>query len=107
MKKFNMPPGDYGAYAYSAVLEVARGVELAKSTDSFAVADALRKNPTYNHVKGKQWWRACDNKSIQDMWILKGRAPGKTKGEWGLVDIVARVPADEKYDRTCAEKGFA
>ena len=107
MKKFNMPPGDYGAYAYSAVLEVARGVELAKSTDSFAVADALRKSPTYDHFKGKQWWRTCDNKSFQDLWIMKGRGPGKTKGEWGLVDIVARVPADEKYDRTCAEKGFA
>src|SRR5213594_1530829 len=37
-KKFNMPPGDYGCYAYSGVMEVARGCELAKSTDSEAVA---------------------------------------------------------------------
>ena len=49
----------------------------------------------------------CDNKSMQDMWIVKGRGPGKTKGDWGLLDIVAKVAADEKYDRTCAEKGFA
>jgi branched-chain amino acid transport system substrate-binding protein len=104
-KKFAIPPGDYGVYAYSAVLEVARGAELAKTTDGEKVADALRKNPTYNHVKGKQWWRTCDNKSFQDMWILKGRAPGKTKGEWGLLDTVARVAANEEYDRTCAEKG--
>ena len=107
MKKFNLPPGDYGAYSYSGVLEVARGVELAKSTDADQVANALRKNPTYDHFKGKQWWRTCDNKSFQDMWIMKGRGPGKTKGEWGLAEIVAKVPADEKYDRTCAEKGFA
>jgi branched-chain amino acid transport system substrate-binding protein len=106
MKKFNMPPGDYGAYAYSGVLEVGRGVELAKSTDSEAVANALRKSPVYDHFKGKQWWRACDNKAMQDMWIMKGRGPGKTKGDWGFVDIITRVPADEKYDRTCAEKGF-
>jgi branched-chain amino acid transport system substrate-binding protein len=106
MKKFNMPPGDYGAYSYSGLLEVARGVELAKSTDSEAVANALRKSPVYDHFKGKQWWRACDNKSMQDMWIVKGRGPGKTKGDWGLADIVAKVAADEKYDRTCAEKGF-
>src|SRR5882724_273015 len=104
-KKFGTPPGDYGVYAYSAVLEVARGSELAKTTDGEKVADALRKNPTYNHVKGKQWWRTCDNKSFQDMWILKGRAPGKTKGEWGLLDVVARVPASDDMDRTCAEKG--
>ena len=106
MKKFNMPPGDYGAYSYSGVLEVARGVELAKSTDSEAVANALRKSPVYDHFKGKQWWRACDNKAMQDMWIVKGRGPGKTKGEWGLMDMVAKVTADEKNDRTCAEKGF-
>ena len=107
MKKFNIPPGDYGAYAYSAVLEVARGVELAKSTDSMAVANALRKNPVYDHFKGKQWWRACDNKSFQDMWIGRGRGPGQTKGEWGLMDLVGKVPADERFDRTCAEKGLA
>ena len=107
MKKFNIPPGDYGAYSYSGVLEVARGVELAKSTDSDAVANALRKNPTYDHFKGKQWWRACDNKSFQDMWIGRGRGPGQTKGEWGLLDLVGKVPANEEYDRTCAEKGFA
>ena len=107
MKKFGMPPGDYGAYSYSAVLELARGVELAKSTDSDAVANALRKNPTYDHFKGKQWWRTCDNKSFQDMWIVRGRGPGQTKGDWGYLDIVAKVPASEEHDRTCAEKGFA
>lgn len=107
MKKFNIPPGDYGAYSYSAVLEVARGVALAKTTDSDAVAGALRKNPAYDHFKGKQWWRTCDNKSFQDMWIGRGRGPGQTKGEWGLLDLVAKVSADEKYDRTCAEKGHA
>jgi len=68
---------------------------------------ALRKNPVYDHFKGKQWWRACDNKSFQDMWIGRGRGPGQTKGEWGLLDLVAKVSADEKYDRTCAEKGHA
>jgi len=105
MKKFNLPPGDYGAYSYSGVLEVARGTELAKSTDAEAVANALRKSPTYDHFKGKQWWRACDNKSFQDLWIVKGR--DKVKGDWGLMDIVTKVGANEEYDRTCSEKGFA
>jgi len=105
MKKFNLPPGDYGAYSYSGVLEVARGVELAKSTDAEAVANALRKSPAYDHFKGKQWWRACDNKSFQDMWIVKGR--DKAKGDWGLMDVVAKVGANEEYDRTCKEKGLA
>jgi branched-chain amino acid transport system substrate-binding protein len=106
-KKFNMPPGDYGCYAYSGVMEVARGCELAKSTNSKEVADALRKNNAYDHYKGKQWWRACDNKSFQDLWIVKGRGPGKTRGDWGLMEVVAKIPANEELDRTCAEKGHA
>jgi branched-chain amino acid transport system substrate-binding protein len=106
-KKYNAPPGDYGAYAFSGVMEIARGCTLAKSLDSEAVADTLRKNPTYDHYKGKQWWRTCDNKSFQDLWIVKGREPGKLNGEWGLAEIVAKIPANEELDRTCKEKGLA
>lgn len=106
-KRFGVPPGDYGAYAYSGIMEIARGVELAKSTDSRAVADALRTHPVYDHYKGKQWWRPCDNKAFQDIWIVKGRGPGRVRGEWGVLDVVVRVPASEELDRTCAEKGHA
>jgi branched-chain amino acid transport system substrate-binding protein len=106
-KKYGTPPQDYGCYSYSAIMEIARGAELAKSTDSDAVAQALRANREYDHYKGKQWWRACDNKAFQDMWILKAREPGKTRGDWGLFDIVTRIPANEELERTCAEKGIA
>jgi branched-chain amino acid transport system substrate-binding protein len=106
-KRFGLPPDAYGAYGYSGIMEVARGVELARSTDSEAVATALRANPAYDHYKGKQWWRACDNKAFQDMWIIKGRDPGKVRGEWGYFEIVQRIPASEELDRSCAEKGLA
>ena len=105
MKRFGVPPDGYAGYGYSGIMEVARGVELAKSTGSEDVARALRANPTYDHYKGKQFWRGCDNKSFQDMWILKGRAPAQVKGDWGYFDIVSKVAADERHDRTCAEKG--
>jgi len=36
--------------------------------------EALRANLVYDHYKGKQWWRKCDNKAFQDMWIFKGRS---------------------------------
>ncbi|MBM3217575.1 MAG: ABC transporter substrate-binding protein [Candidatus Rokubacteria bacterium] len=106
-KKFNQPPDAYSTYGYSGIKEIARGVELAKSTDSDQVANALRKNREYNHYKGKQYWRACDNKSFQDLWILKVRAPQQVKGEWGLFDVVGKVAANEELERTCAEKGHA
>ena len=61
----------------------------------------------YDHYKGKQWWRGCDNKAFQDLWIVRGRDPDKVRGEWSLLDVVNRVPADERLDRSCAEKGLA
>jgi branched-chain amino acid transport system substrate-binding protein len=106
-KRFGIPPGDYSCYGYSGILELARGIELAKSTDSDAVAKALRANPVYDHYKGKQRWRACDNKAFQDLWIVRGREPGKTRGEWGLLEPVSRIAANEELDRSCAEKGLA
>jgi branched-chain amino acid transport system substrate-binding protein len=106
-KKFGIPPGDYGTYSYSGVHEVARGAELARSTAADKVAEALHKNPVYDHYKGKQWWRGCDNKAFQDLWIVRGRGPGRVKGEWGSMDVIAKVPAGEELDRSCAEKGQA
>jgi branched-chain amino acid transport system substrate-binding protein len=106
-KRYNEPPGDYGAYAYSAIHEVARGITLAKAVNSDAVASALLANPTYDHYKGKQWWRGCDHKAFQDLWIVKGRERSKMKGDWDFIDIVQKVPASESLDRTCAEKGVA
>ncbi|HEU4369494.1 MAG TPA: ABC transporter substrate-binding protein [Methylomirabilota bacterium] len=104
-KKFGIPPDGYAGYGYSGILEVARGVTLAKSTDSEKVAETLRKNPTYDHYKGKQYWRACDNKAFQDLWLVKGRP--QNKGEWGYFEVAGKVAADERLERTCAEKGHA
>jgi branched-chain amino acid transport system substrate-binding protein len=103
--RFGIPPGDYSTYSYSGILEAARGAELAKWTSADKVAEALRKSPVYDHYKGKQWWRACDNKSFQDMWIVRGRGPGQTNGDWGSMDIVTKIPASEELDRTCADMG--
>ena len=106
-KRFGIPPGDYGTYSYSGVLEAARGAELAKSTAADKVAEALHQNPIYDHYKGKQWWRRCDNKAFQDLWIVRGRGPGQVKGDWGSMDVIAKIAASEELDRTCAEKGQA
>lgn len=103
--RFQQPPGTYAGYGYSAVLEIARGVELAKSTESEAVANALRANPVYDHYKGKQWWRPCDNKAFQDMYIIKSREPSPDN-KWDVFDVIDTIPADEKADRSCAEKGW-
>ena len=101
-----MPPGDYCCYAYSGIIEVARGVELAKSTDSDEVADALRKNPTYDHYKGKAVVAGLRQQGHAGHVDRQG--PGaSSRANGACFDIVSRIPANEEYDRTCGEKGFA
>jgi branched-chain amino acid transport system substrate-binding protein len=106
-KRWGIPAGDYGAYAYSGIMEVARGIDLAKEASSEAVAHALIATPAYDHYKGRQWWRACDHKSFQDLWIVKGRERSAMKGEWDLLEVIKRIPASEDLDRSCKDKGFA
>ncbi len=104
-KRFSVPPDGYSGYGYSGIMEVARGITLAKSTNADAVASALLNNPGYGHYKTKQWWRKCDRKAFQDLWIIKGRA--QAKGEWGFFEVTGKVAADEMLERTCQEKGYA
>jgi len=104
-KKFNRPPDSYSGYGLQRHHGSRPGRRAGEVDRLQRVANALRKNREYDHYKGKQWWRTCDNKSFQDLWILKVRSPQQVKGEWGLFDIVGKVAANEELDRTCAEKG--
>src|SRR5256885_14321507 len=51
-KKFGIPPGDYGVYAYIAGVEVAPRSELAESPDAEKRAAPPPYRPQYNHIKG-------------------------------------------------------
>jgi branched-chain amino acid transport system substrate-binding protein len=103
-KRFNAPPDISSGYAYSAVQEIARGLALAKSPNTEAVVTALHANPIYDHYKGKQWWRVCDNKSFPEVWIVRGRAASRVRGDWGYLDVVAKIAANEASDRRCEEE---
>ena len=46
-------------------------------------------------------------RAFQDLWIVRGRGPGQVKGDWGNMDVIAKIAASEELDRTCAEKGQA
>ena len=108
MKKFNMPPGDYGAYSYSrrarggargGAGEVDRcrgGRERAQEESRVrplqgqGVVAGLRQQGHAGHVDRQRPRPRQDQGRLGPRWI-----------SW------PRSPADEKYDRTCAEKGHA
>lgn len=103
-KRFNRPPGDYAGYAYSAIRLLLESVEKAGTTNSDKVA-AQMSGATYDTYKGKQWMRKCDHQSFQDWYIVRSKPQKNQKGKYDVMDVVAKVPASEELERTCAALG--
>jgi branched-chain amino acid transport system substrate-binding protein len=103
-KRFNRPPGDYAGYAYSAIRLLLDSAVKAKTIDSDKVA-AVMSSATYDTYKGKQWMRKCDHQSFQDWYIVRSKPQKNQTGKYDVMDVVAKVPASENLERSCAELG--
>jgi branched-chain amino acid transport system substrate-binding protein len=79
-------------------------VEKAKTTDSDKVA-AVMSGASYDTYKGKQWMRKCDHQSFQDWYIVRSKPQKAQKGKYDVMDVIAKVPASEKLERSCAQLG--
>lgn len=99
-KAYDHPPGDYGATAYSGIVNLLSATEKVGSIDNDAIVKAL-EDLRYDTYKGKQWYRSCSHQSFQDFFILQSRA--KPVGKWGYFEVVDRKPWQESDERTCEE----
>ena len=66
-------------------------------------ATALR-GLKYDYYKGAQSYRACDQQSIQSVFVLESKTKNK-RNQYDVFDVVVTEPADEKRLRTCDELG--
>ncbi|MBI2218651.1 MAG: ABC transporter substrate-binding protein [Candidatus Rokubacteria bacterium] len=103
-KKYDRPPYDYAGYAYSGTRLLLEAVQRAKTTEADKVIAALEGH-TYDYYKGKQWIRKCDHQSFQDVYVLKSKKD--QKAEHDIFDVVGRVEASEKFERSCKDLGHA
>jgi branched-chain amino acid transport system substrate-binding protein len=89
-KEFNYPPDPYSAMAYNGVKEAVRAIELSKSTDPKAMADALMKNPKFDSVKGPGVWR-IDHQPVfkYGAFVVVGKGEKERQDKkWDLVKII-------------------
>lgn len=105
MSRYGQPPSGYAGFAFSGAKELLGAVERARTLDPEKIRQQL-EGRSYDTYKGKQWWRKCDHQSFQDWYVLKGKDPKESKGPWDFFEIVGKIPADEKWERTCEELGF-
>jgi branched-chain amino acid transport system substrate-binding protein len=104
-KKWGRPPTDMSAYAYSGVRGLLSAVEKAGAMDTKKVVLAL-EGYEYDHYKGKQWMRAWDHRSIQDMFVLQSKSGKEKAEEWDVFKIVDTVKANDNMERPAEELGL-
>lgn len=99
-------PTGYAGYAYSATLEFLTAAEAAGGypIDYNKMAKFL-EGRTYDHYKGKQWWRPCDHQSFQDLYMLKFKGPEEATHKYDIGEILGTVPWDLEIERSCESLG--
>lgn len=60
----------------------------------------------YDHYKGKQWFRAWDHRSMQDIFIIRSKSAKERTGEWDLFKPLHTVKAKDQLERSPEEMGF-
>lgn len=108
-KKWGVPPSGYSGYGYSALWAIKLASDKAGGVDKDKLAKAL-EGLEYASYKGKQVYRKCDHQAIQPIYIVRGRTADEAKKlgkeKYGLREVIAEIPADEKYERTCDQLGL-
>jgi ABC-type branched-subunit amino acid transport system substrate-binding protein len=71
-KAYHRYPSSTAASAYTAIHEYANTVARTGNTDTDVVIKELEGHE-FQHLKGKQYWRAFDHQNIQSLYIIQGR----------------------------------
>jgi ABC-type branched-subunit amino acid transport system substrate-binding protein len=109
-KEFNQPPGGYAGLMYQDILVYRDAVVKAGSTDAAKVTAAL-EGMSFDYLNGPSFIRKCDHQLISAYLITKARTEADAQKiqsfpKFAYREVLATIPADEKYERTCKELGF-
>ncbi|MFD1625465.1 ABC transporter substrate-binding protein [Azospirillum griseum] len=84
------------AGVYSAVRHYLKAVDAAKTDDPDKVAAKMRELPVEDMFakKGKV---AANGRMFHDMYLVRVKAPGQSKGPWDYYDVVKTIPAETAF----------
>lgn len=97
-------PSDYGAMAYSAVKSLLMAVKSAGSVETDKVAASLRALK-YDTYKGPQYYRACDQQSVQSVLVVESKPEAGSRPD-DVFKVLHVEPPSEKLLRSCQQLGF-
>lgn len=89
-------PSAIHAGVYSSVLHYLKSAAATKSDDAQTVVALMGKLPIKDDVVRNARLRP-DGRMVHDFYVFQVKAPGASKGEWDLYDLVATIPGDEAF----------
>ena len=89
-------PSAIHAGVYSSVLHYLKARAAAKTDDAKSVIAGMRALPIKDDVVRNARLRE-DGRMVHDFYVFEVKAPGASKGEWDLYDLVATLPGDEAF----------
>lgn len=102
----NEVPDPYAAVAYISVKELVRGIELAQSVDTKAVAAALMKSPTLNSEKGPGVYREDHHVLFKyGAFVVTGKSLKERKTPGDLVKLIGAYTGED-YLPTLKSLGY-
>lgn len=84
------------AGVYSSVLHYLEAVKAAGTDNSDAVRKQLGEM-TLNDFFVKDGKIVANGLMMHDMFLVKVKSPEESKGDWDLLEVVSRIPADQAY----------
>jgi branched-chain amino acid transport system substrate-binding protein len=92
-----MMPNDMHAGVYASVIHYLKAVDkVGSAKDGRAVVAAMKALPTDDPLFGKGTIRV-DGRKLHPMYLLEGKKPAESKGDWDYLKVVATVPAEKAF----------
>lgn len=98
-----VPPSEFQAGVYSAVLHYLKSIEAAGTDEAKAVVAKMKELPVKD-VFARNAKLRQDGRLVHDMYLLEAKKPSDSTGKWDVANIVATIPGDEAF-RPMAEGG--
>lgn len=92
-----MMPNDMHAGVYAGMMHYLKAVDkVGSAKDGRAVVAAMKAMPTDDPLFGKGTIRV-DGRKLHPMYLLEGKKPEESKGDWDFLKVVATVPAEKAF----------
>jgi branched-chain amino acid transport system substrate-binding protein len=90
------PPSAYQASCWGAVTHYLKAVQAAGTDAAGPVVAKMREMPINDFMTRNGYIRP-DGRAIRDMYLMRAKSPGVSKGDWDLLEVVQHIKGEDAF----------